>query len=139
MLTLVPLVVLAKQLSVVLAVGVETIGAPEALVGLVVAILILAPEGLAAISAARHNNLQRAVNICLGSALATIGLTIPSVLVISLIINQDIVLGLDPIEIVLIVLSILVLMVNLKQGQTNVFKGIIHLLLFASYCVFIFI
>lgn len=138
-LTLVPLVVLAKQLSVVLAVGVETIGAPEALVGLVVAILILAPEGLAAISAARHNNLQRAVNICLGSALATIGLTIPSVLVISLIINQDIVLGLDPIEIVLIVLSILVLMVNLKQGQTNVFKGIIHLLLFASYCVFIFI
>lgn len=138
-LTLIPLVVLAKQLSVVLDAGLETLRAPEALVGLVVAILILAPEGLAAFVAARNNNLQRALNICLGSALATIGLTIPSVLVIGKIIGQDVTLGLEPIEIVLITLTLLVLIVNLQKGETNVFKGIIHLLLFASYCVFIFI
>ena len=104
-----------------------------------VAILILAPEGLAAFVAARNNNLQRALNICLGSALATIGLTIPSVLVIGKVIGQDVTLGLEPIEIVLVTLTLLVLIVNLQKGETNVFKGIIHLLLFASYCVFIFI
>ena len=138
-LTLVPLVVLAKQLSVVLDVGLETMGAPEALVGLVVAILILAPEGLAAVAAARYNNLQRALNICLGSGLATIGLTIPTVLVIGLLIGQDITLGLEPIEVVLITITLLVLMVSTTKGKANVFKGIVHLLLFASYCVFIFI
>ena len=138
-LTLVPLVVLAKQLSVVLDVGLETMGAPEALVGLVVAILILAPEGLAAVAAARYNNLQRALNICLGSGLATIGLTIPTVLVIGMLIGQDITLGLEPIEVVLITITLLVLMVSTTKGKANVFKGIVHLLLFASYCVFIFI
>ena len=137
--TLIPLVVLAKQLSVVLDVGLETLGAPEALVGLVVAILILAPEGLAAVAAARYNNLQRALNICLGSGLATIGLTIPVVLLIGKLIGQDITLGLEPIEVVLITTTLLVLMVSTTKGKTNVFKGIVHLLLFASYCVFIFI
>ena len=138
-LTLIPLVVLAKQLSVVLDVGLETLGAPEALVGLVVAILILAPEGLAAVAAARHNNLQRALNICLGSGLATIGLTIPTVLVIGMLIGQDITLGLEPIEVVLITITLLVLMVSTTKGKANVFKGIVHLMLFASYCVFIFV
>ena len=90
-------------------------------------------------AAARHNNLQRALNICLGSGLATIGLTIPTVLVIGMLIGQDITLGLEPIEVVLITITLLVLMVSTTKGKANVFKGIVHLMLFASYCVFIFV
>lgn len=138
-LTLIPLVILAKQLSVVLDAGLELFGLPDALAGLVVAVLILAPEGLAAFHAARVNNLQRALNICLGSALATIGLTIPSVLIIGFIIGQDITLGLAPVEIVLVTLSIVLLMINLGKGETNIMKGALHLMLFLTYCVFVFI
>ena len=138
-LTLIPLVILAKQLSVVLDFGLEIFGLPDALAGLVVAILILAPEGLAAFHAARSNNLQRALNICLGSALATIGLTIPSVLIIGFIIGQDVTLGLDPVEIVLVALSVALLMINLGKGETNIMKGALHLMLFITYCVFVFI
>ena len=138
-LTLIPLVILAKQLSVVLDFGLEIFGLPDALAGLVVAILILAPEGLAAFHAARSNNLQRALNICLGSALATIGLTIPSVLIIGFIIGQNVTLGLDPVEIVLLVMSVALLMINLGKGETNIMKGALHLMLFITYCVFVFI
>lgn len=137
-LTLAPIVLLAKQLSVVMDAGLETLGAPDALAGLVVAILILAPEGLAAINAARHDNLQRAVNICLGSGVATIGLTIPVVLIIGMIAGQDLVFGLEPKEMVLAALSILLLKINLGKGETNLFKGVLHLLVFGSYVVFIF-
>jgi Ca2+:H+ antiporter len=138
-LTLIPLVILAKQLSVVLDFGLEIFGLPDALAGLVVAVLILAPEGLAAFHAARANNLQRALNICLGSALATIGLTIPAVLIISFIIGQDVILGLAPAEIVLVALSIMLLTINLGKGETNLMKGALHLMLFVTYCVFVFI
>jgi Ca2+:H+ antiporter len=136
--TLIPIVLLAKQLSVVMDVALLTLGAPDALAGLAVAILILAPEGLAAINAARHNNLQRALNICLGSGVATIGLTIPVVLVIAMIVDQDLVLGLEPEEMVLVCMTVLLLIVNLDKGQTNVFKGALHLVLFGTYVVFVF-
>ena len=136
--TLVPLVVLAKKLSVVLDVGLLSIGFPDAFAGLVVAILILAPEGMAAVVAARHDNLQRAVNICLGSALATIGLTIPTVLIIALIAGQKIDLGLDPGDTVLLVVTMLLLTVNLVRGESNLMKGVLHLVLFATYVVFVF-
>lgn len=138
-LTLVPVIVLAKQLSVVLDTGLGTIGAPDAFIGLVVAILILAPEGLAAIVAARHNNVQRAINICLGSALATIGLTIPTVLLVALLAGQKVNLGLVPADIVLLVLTLLLLTINLVRGETHLMKGVLHLVLFAGYVVFVFI
>ena len=141
-LTLLPLVLLAKSLSVVLDVGLPALGLPDAIAGLVVAVLILAPEGLAAISAARHDNLQRAVNICLGSALATIGLTIPVVLVISFMAGQMLTLGLDAPELVLLVITLLLLRVNLARGEVNMMKGVRHLslfALFAGYVIFVFV
>ncbi len=137
--TLVPLVVLAKKLSVVLDVGLLSIGFPDAFAGLVVAILILAPEGLAAIVAARHDNMQRAVNICLGSALATIGLTIPTVLVVAWIAGQQIELGLEPADMVLLISTLLLLTVNLVRGESNIMKGVLHLVLFAAFVVFVFV
>ena len=136
--TLVPIVILAKQLSIVMDAALVNLGAPDALAGLVVAILILAPEGLAAVNATRHNNLQRALNICLGSALATIGLTIPIVLIIGMVSGQQLILGLESEEMVLVGLTGLLLMVNLGRGQTNFFKGVLHLVLFGSYVVFVF-
>ena len=79
------------------------------------------------------------MNICLGSALATIGLTIPTVIIISMILGQELTLGLDSEEMVLIGLTILLLMVNFGKGETNVLKGTLHLVVFASYVVFVFI
>ncbi|MEC8320459.1 MAG: calcium:proton antiporter [Planctomycetota bacterium] len=138
-LTLLPLVLLAKSLSLVLDVGLPSIGMPDAAAGLVVATLILAPEGLAAVSAARHDNLQRAVNICLGSALATIGLTVPVVLMISWFAGQQITLGLDPPEFMLLSVTLLLMIINLNRGESNIMKGVLHLALFSGYVVFVFI
>ena len=100
--------------------------------------LVLSAEGLVAFQAALDNRLQRSINICLGSSLSTIGLTIPCVLVISLVTGRTIELGLDSVEILLLVLTLLVSMVNFASGKSNVLQGIVHLLLFASYIVLIF-
>lgn len=138
-LTLVPVVLLAKGMAVVLNVDIIQERWPAELAGLVIALLILAPEGMAAIQAARHDNQQRAINICLGSGLATIGLTIPVVLIISLVTNDLVILGLDPESIVLIAISLLLLKSNLDSGRTNILMGAMHMVLFASYIALIFI
>ncbi len=138
-LTLIPVVVLAKYLAVVMDAGLEILSAPAQLAGLVVAILILAPEGVAAVRAGRNNNMQRAVNICLGSGLATIGLTIPVVLIISFITGETVILGLEPESMVLIAISLLLLKTNLESGRTNILMGAVFMALFAAYVSLIFI
>ena len=100
--TLLPVVLLSKPLAKLLDFGVERMGLPTALGGIIVAILILAPEGAAALQAAARNQLQRAVNLSLGSALSTIGLTVPVVLAISIWSGSSLELGLRPLEIVLL-------------------------------------
>ncbi|MBX9577200.1 MAG: hypothetical protein K2W97_01840 [Chthoniobacterales bacterium] len=109
-----------------------------ALDGFIVAVLILAPEGLAAIQAARKNQMQRSVNILLGSVLATIGLTVPAALGISLFIGHPIHLGLDAADITLLVMTLANCMITFSQGETNAFQGFVHLLLFSIYIVFMF-
>ena len=139
LLTLIPVVLLAKSLAQVMDTGLVILSAPPQLVGLVVAILILAPEGVAAVRAGMNNNLQRSVNICLGSGLATIGLTIPVVLIIGLLTGERVVLGLEPAEMVLIAISLLLLKTNLESGRTNILMGAIFMALFAVYIALIFI
>ena len=138
-LTLIPVVLLAKSLAQVMDTGLVILSAPPQLVGLVVAILILAPEGVAAVRAGMNNNLQRSVNICLGSGLATIGLTIPVVLIIGHATGEKVVLGLEPSEMVLIAISLLLLKTNLESGRTNILMGAIFMALFAAYIALIFI
>jgi Ca2+:H+ antiporter len=92
--TMLPVVLLSKMLAAFIDYGIETIRAPAVLGGVFVATLVLAPEGLGALRAARANRLQRSVNILLGSALATISLTVPAVLMIGLVIDRDVQLGL---------------------------------------------
>lgn len=136
--SLLPVVVLAQSLAVIVDFGLEDIGLPTALGGILIAILVLAPEGLTAFYAALANHLQRAVNVCLGSALATIGLTIPAVLVIGLVTGRDVELGLSQVDTVLLVLTLFVAGLTFGGGRTNVLQGVVHLLLFAIYLMLIF-
>jgi Ca2+:H+ antiporter len=135
---LVPLVVLSKQLAVPINHGIDVLNARPALGGFLVAVLILSPESLAAGRAALANQLQRAVNILLGSVLATISLTIPAVLVIGLLTGQPVVLGLDSVDTVLLVLTLGVSTLTFASARTNVLLGAVHLLLFLAYLMLVF-
>ena len=112
--------------------------APQALGGFLVAILVLSPEAMAAVKAALANRLQRTMNITLGSALSTIGLTIPAILVIGLITGKTVELGPEPAESYLLLFTLLVAVVNLNSERTNVLHGLVHLVLFATYVMLIF-
>jgi Ca2+:H+ antiporter len=133
-----PLVILAKQLAVPLDYGTRALQAPPALSGFLVAILILAPEAISAVRAAVRNQLQRSINILLGSVLATIGLTIPAVLTIGLITGKTIYLGLDTIDIILLLLLLALSSITFSNNRTNALLGAIHLLLFFAYLMLMF-
>ena len=111
---------------------------PLALTGVLVAVLILAPEGLAAVMSAKRDSMQRTMNILLGSALSTIGLTVPAVLLLSVWLDSPVALGLRPAEIVLLVTTLLLCMNNFLRGKVNTMQGIVHLTLFLTYCVLLF-
>ncbi len=104
-----------------------------ALVGVVIAALVLAPESLAVFRAARRNRLQTSLNLALGSALATIGLTIPAVAIVSLAFGLPLALGIDAKGIVLLGLSLFVATLSLGTGRTTVLQGAVHLVILATY------
>ncbi len=127
---------LAKSLTPVIETGVRLLAAPKGLVGIVIAGLVLMPEGLAAVRAARANRLQTSLNLALGSALASIGLTIPTVAVVSIALKQPITLGLDQKEQVLLALTLFISVITLGTGRTTVLQGVIHLAIFAAFLFF---
>jgi len=135
---LLPLVVLAKQMAIPLNHTIGVLHAPEALAGFLVAVLILSPESMSSIRAAQDNKLQRAINLLLGSVLATIGLTVPAVLTIGLITGKTVVLGLDTVDMIMLTLTLAVSMITFSARRTNVLLGAVHLLLFLSYLILIF-
>lgn len=136
--TLIPVVLLAEFLGTIVEYGIEDLGLPDALGGVLIALLVLTPEGLTAFSAALANRLQRAVNVCLGSALSTIGLTVPAVLVIGMISGRDVHLGLTDQETALLALTLFISGLTFGGGKTNVINGVVHLLLFLVYVMLIF-
>ena len=109
-----------------------------ALGGVLVATLVLSAEGITALKAARSDLLTRSINISLGAALSTIGLTIPCVLAISMIFGKPIILGLNWVDAFLLGLTLMVAVVTFGSGRTGVLQGAVHLLLFATYIVSIF-
>jgi Ca2+:H+ antiporter len=135
---LLPVVILAKRISVVLDFEARQLGAPAAMSGVVVAILILAPEGMAGIRAAWENKIQRAVNLLFGAALSTIALTVPAVILISLLTGKALQLGLDPVNQILLVTTLAVASLTCLTGHTNVLNGFVHLVLFVVYFILIF-
>jgi Ca2+:H+ antiporter len=133
---LVAVVGLAKTLTPTVELGVARLGVPKAVVGIVIAALVLLPEGLAALRAAQANQLQTSLNLALGSALATIGLTIPAVAAMSIAIGQPLVLGLDIKDQVLLALTLLISAITLATGRTTVLQGVVHLVIFAVFLFF---
>ena len=126
-------VLLAKALAPALELAVANAGAPKAVVGVVIALFVLLPEGLAAVRAARANRLQTSLNLALGSALATIALTIPVVALVSLMEGWSLDLGIDAKSTVLLVLSLGTAALSLATGRTTVMQGAVHLVIFAVY------
>jgi Ca2+:H+ antiporter len=126
---LVAVVLLAKTLSPALERAVATAGLPPAFVGVVIAAVVLLPECMAAVGAARANRLQTSLNLALGSALASIGLTIPAVAAVSLWMGQPLTLGLAPEEMALLILTLIISTVTLATGRTTILQGAVHLVI----------
>jgi len=131
--SLVGVVGLAKLLSPIIGAAVTSAGLPQAVIGISVAFLVLLPETVAAVRAARADRLQTSMNLALGSALATIGLTVPAVVAASLLFNLPVVLGLPPKDMVLLLLTFLVGTVTLGSGRTTIMQGAVQLLVFAAF------
>ncbi|MBC6491522.1 calcium:proton antiporter [Flavihumibacter stibioxidans] len=126
-------VLLAKTLSPTIETIVTSYNLPKTLVGVIIAAIILLPEGLAAIIAARKNKLQSSLNLALGSALTSIGLTIPCVAVVSSIYDMKIILGLDIKSIILLGLSVFTVMLSLSSGRSNIVYGVVLLMNLAAF------
>jgi Ca2+:H+ antiporter len=130
---MVPVVLLAEQLAHPIDYVMETLHAPAALGGIALAVLVATPEAIGAVRAAIHNHLQRAVNIFLGSVLATICLTVPAMLIVTHLIGRNMILGVEGTDRVMLLLTLAVSIVTFSSGRTNVLQGAVHLILFAAY------
>jgi Ca2+:H+ antiporter len=135
---LIVVVILAEKFAIPLDNCIERFGMPQAFGGAIVAGLVLAPEAMSAIKAAMRNQLQRSVNILHGSVLASIGLTIPAVLIIGMTTHRSVILGIEGGNLPLLVLTLGASMVTFGSGKTNVLQGCVHLVLFAVFLLLIF-
>lgn len=133
LISLIIVVLLAKSLSPQIEQIIVSNGLPKSLVGIIIAAVILLPEGIAAVSAARNNRLQTSLNLSLGSAIASIGLTIPAVSVASYIYDFPLILGLEILPIILLVISIFTVMLSLIGGRSNSVYGVVLLVNLLAY------
>jgi Ca2+:H+ antiporter len=137
--SLIAVVGLAKKLSPAIQGALERAGAPNAALGIVIAIVVLMPEAWAALRAARANRLQTSMNLAIGSALATIGLTVPVVVVTALAAGLPLTLGLAPKEMIMLTLTFLVITVTLGTGRTHMMQGAVHLVIFGAFVFLTFV
>jgi Ca2+:H+ antiporter len=136
--TILPIVLLAKQLAKLIDYGIAVLGAPPALGGVLIALIVFTPEGIATLRAALNNQLQRSINLSLGAAASTIGLTVPAILCIGLATGKTMVLGLDPTGIALLALTLMLCTLTFSGSRTTVLEGTVHLVVFLVYLVLIF-
>lgn len=139
LLALVAVVGLAKKLSPSIENAVAAANAPRAVVGIIIAALVLLPETWAAVRAARANRLQSSINLAIGSALACVGLTVPVVVAASIVFKLPLVLGVEPKDMVMLAVTFLVSAITLSTGRTYLMQGAVHLVLFASYLFLAFV
>ncbi len=137
--SLVAVVGIAETLSTPLEYAIHVVGAPQAVVGLLIALLVLLPESVTAIRAARRNEVQTSLNLSLGSAIASIGLTIPTIAIVSLVVHQPIALGLQPMGLVLFVITAVIASITLGSGEATLMQGAIHLVIFAAFVFLAFV
>jgi Ca2+:H+ antiporter len=132
-------VLLAKLIAVVIGVGVSKFDAPASISGVIIALIVLTPESISAVKAARRDELQKSINLALGSSLATIGLTIPAIAAANLFIHKPLVLGLDTGDVVLVVMTLATSMLTFGTGRTNVLFGFLHLVIFGTFLFLSFV
>jgi Ca2+:H+ antiporter len=137
--TIVLISVLAESLSKYVDDGISEFNLPPALAGLIIALIIVSPEGLTAIRAGLRDDMQRVINISLGSMLSTVALTIPAVIAVGMYINHDVSLGLTPIQSAMVVISLLVGILSCKDGESNALQGFIHIILFITFVFLVFV
>jgi len=135
---MVPVVYLAEQLAVPVDYVIETMGAPDAVGGVAIAILVATPEAIGAVRAALANRVQRSINIFLGSVLSTICLTIPAMIAISYLTAHPLLLGVEHTDEWLLIVTLGVSIVTFASGHANVMQGCVHLILFAAYILLMF-
>ena len=133
-----PVVFLVEHLAKPIDFVIETLRAPVALGGVTMAVLVATPEAIGAVRAALDNRLQRSVNIFLGSVLATIGLTVPAMLVVGWFAGHEIILGLEHTDLVLLTLTLAVSVITFSSGRTNLLQGAVHVLLFVAFVLLMF-
>lgn len=137
--SVVAVVLLAKTFAGHIDEGLVAWGAPQAIVGVIIALLVLMPESMAAVHAARRDQLQKSLNLALGSSLATIGLTIPAVAAVNEVLKKDLVLGLEPKEMVLLFMTFAASILTFGTGRTNILNGFLHLVIFGTFLFLTFV
>jgi Ca2+:H+ antiporter len=133
-----PIVILSKSLAKLLDAGIEALHAPTALGGIIIAIIVFTPEGISALRAVAANQLTRAINLCLGAATSTLGLTVPAVLLIGLLSGQPVVLGLSAANMVLLTATLVLNGITFSGTRTTMLEGAVHLSMFAVFLILVF-
>ena len=134
-----PIVLLAHDLALVIDFGIAAVGAPVALGGVVIAIIVFTPESITAVKAAMQNQLQRSINLCLGAFVSTVGLTVPAVLIVGLVTGKTVVMGVSPTETVLLLLTIGLTALTFLGQRASALHGALHLTMFAVFGVLLFV
>ncbi|KQV27336.1 calcium:proton antiporter [Rhizobium sp. Root1204] len=135
---MIPIVLLAHDLAVVIDYGVATAGAPVAVGGVLIAIIVFTPESITAVKAALNNETQRAINLCLGAFVSTVGLTVPAVLTVGLVTGKTVVFGISPTETVLFALTVGLTAMTYLGRRTSITQGLLHLMVFAVFTLMLF-
>lgn len=138
LLNILPIVLLAKSLAKVLDFGIARLGAPTALGGILIAMIVFTPECITALRAITANQLQRAINLCLGAAASTLGLTVPAILVIGLLTGQNVVLGLSATNMILLAMTLVLSTLTFTGTRTTMLEGAVHLGVFFVFLVLVF-
>lgn len=133
-----PIIILSKSLATILDQGIALFGAPPALGGIVIAMIVFTPEGISALKAVAANQLTRAINLCLGAATSTLGLTVPAVLLVGLLTHQPVVLGLSAANMVLLAVTLVLNTLTFSGTRTTMLEGATHLSLFFVFLVLVF-
>lgn len=129
----------AKKFAILLEIGLSHVGAPAAVAGIIIAVVVLAPESITAVRAAHNNELQKSLNLALGSSLATIGLTIPAVAITNVFIGKQIEIGLSGRDTLLLALTLFLSLLTFGSGRTNILAGLVHLIVFATFLFLVFV
>ncbi|MFD1949156.1 calcium:proton antiporter [Sphingomonas arantia] len=133
-----PIVILSKSLAKLLDAGIAALGAPAALSGVVIAMIVFTPEAISALRAVHANQLTRAINLCLGAAASTLGLTVPAVLLIGVLTGQSVVLGLSSANMVLLAITLVLSTLTFSGTRTTILEGTVHLSMFAVFLILVF-